>query len=85
LAAALLCIFVWYGKLGLYYNLKEMPAQMKINFYSKYAREETSHLDKLIAFEDRARLRFGMEQISDDVRKAGVEEGRRGRFYHYIS
>jgi murein DD-endopeptidase MepM/ murein hydrolase activator NlpD len=61
------------AKLGLYYNLKEnAQLKMKINFYSKYAREETSHLDKLIAFEDRARLRFGMEQISDDVRKAGV-------------
>jgi murein DD-endopeptidase MepM/ murein hydrolase activator NlpD len=61
------------AKLGLYYNLKEnVQLKMKINFYSKYAREEGSHLDKLVAFEDKARLRFGMEQISDDVRKVGV-------------
>jgi murein DD-endopeptidase MepM/ murein hydrolase activator NlpD len=45
---------------------------MKINFYSKYAHEEGSRLDRVVAFEDKVRLRFGMDQISDDVRRVGV-------------
>jgi murein DD-endopeptidase MepM/ murein hydrolase activator NlpD len=61
------------AKLGMYYNLKEnAQLKMKINFYSKYAREEGSRLDRLVTFEDKLRLRFGMDQISDDVRRVGV-------------
>jgi murein DD-endopeptidase MepM/ murein hydrolase activator NlpD len=61
------------AKLGMYYNLKEnAQLKMKINFYSKYAHEEGSRLDRVVAFEDKVRLRFGMDQISDDVRRVGV-------------
>jgi murein DD-endopeptidase MepM/ murein hydrolase activator NlpD len=61
------------AKMGMYFNLKEnAQLKMKINFFSKYAREEGNRLERLIAFEDKTRLRFGMEKISDDLRKVGV-------------
>ncbi|HUI93108.1 MAG TPA: M23 family metallopeptidase [Chitinivibrionales bacterium] len=62
-----------FARLDMHFNLNEnAQLKKKINFYSKYAHEEGSRLNRIIGFEDKVRLHFGMEQISDDVRKVGV-------------
>jgi murein DD-endopeptidase MepM/ murein hydrolase activator NlpD len=61
------------AKLGMYYSLKEnRQLKTQISFFSRYAREKGQGLDNLIAFEDKTRLKFGMDRISDDIRKVGV-------------
>jgi murein DD-endopeptidase MepM/ murein hydrolase activator NlpD len=61
------------AKLGMYYDLKEnKQLKLKVQFLSKFTHEEKSRIDKFIAFEDKTRLKFGMDQISSDVRKVGV-------------
>jgi hypothetical protein len=61
------------AKLGMYYSLKEnRQLKMKVYFFSKFAQEEGGRIDRLISFEDKTRIKFGMDQISNDLRKVGV-------------
>ncbi len=62
-----------YAKLGMYYNMKEnRQLKQKVQFLQRFAQEESTSIGGIIAFEDKMRLKFGMEKISDDIRKAGV-------------
>jgi hypothetical protein len=61
------------AKLGMYFNLKENNRLIcKVNLFSKFAHKGAARIEKLISFEDKTRLKFGLEQISDDLRKVGV-------------
>lgn len=61
------------AKLGTYYSLKEnKQLKLKWQFFARFAREQDNRIGSLMNFEDKIRLRFGMEQISKDVREAGV-------------
>jgi murein DD-endopeptidase MepM/ murein hydrolase activator NlpD len=44
----------------------------KIESLEKFVTKETETISQLVAYEDNARLKYGMEAISSDVRKAGV-------------
>jgi murein DD-endopeptidase MepM/ murein hydrolase activator NlpD len=44
----------------------------KIDSLEKFVTKETETISQLVAYEDNARLKYGMEAISSDVRKAGV-------------
>ncbi|HAJ80547.1 MAG TPA: hypothetical protein DCO75_12350 [Fibrobacteres bacterium] len=62
-----------YAKLGMYYNQKENSRlKLKLQFLQRFSEEENSSIAGLVDFEDKMRLKFGLEKISDDVRKAGV-------------
>jgi murein DD-endopeptidase MepM/ murein hydrolase activator NlpD len=62
-----------YAKLGMYYNLKQNhQLKQKLQFFHRFAQEENGKISNLVSFEDKTRLKFGLEKISDDVRKAGV-------------
>jgi Membrane proteins related to metalloendopeptidases len=62
-----------YAKLGMYYNLKQNhQLKQKLQFFHRFAQEEGSKISDLVTFEDKTRLKFGLEKISEDVRKAGV-------------
>jgi murein DD-endopeptidase MepM/ murein hydrolase activator NlpD len=45
---------------------------LKIAFLDKFLSTEKNKFNSLVAFEDSARLEYGMEPISADVRKAGI-------------
>ena len=62
-----------YAKLGMHYNLKQnRQLKQKLQFFHRFAQEEKGKISGFVAFEDKTRLKFGLEKISDDVRKAGV-------------
>ena len=62
-----------YAKLGMYYNLKQNhQLKQKLQFYHQFAQKENGKISDLVSFEDKTRLKFGLEKISEDVRKAGV-------------
>jgi len=44
----------------------------KIESLEKFVTKETETIHSLISYEDNARLKYGMEAISSDVRKAGI-------------
>jgi len=46
--------------------------KVKIESLEKFVKQETDVMADLVAYEDHARLKYGMEAISSDVRKAGV-------------
>jgi murein DD-endopeptidase MepM/ murein hydrolase activator NlpD len=46
--------------------------KVKIESLDRFVKQETGVITDLIAYEDNARLKYGMEAISSDVRKAGV-------------
>jgi len=46
--------------------------QKKIESLEKFVTKETEAITHLVAYEDNARLKYGLEAISSDVRKAGV-------------
>jgi hypothetical protein len=61
------------AKLGKYYDLKEnQQLKLRVQFLSKFTQEERNHLDRIISFEDKTRLKFGLDPISGDIRKVGV-------------
>jgi hypothetical protein len=61
------------AKLGMYYKLKENhQLKLKVQFISRFTREERNRIDKFVSFEDKTRLKFGMDPISSDIRKVGV-------------
>jgi len=62
-----------YAKLGMYYNQKENhQLKQKLQFLKRFAKEENTSISGLVTFEDKMRLKFGMDKISEDIRKAGV-------------
>jgi murein DD-endopeptidase MepM/ murein hydrolase activator NlpD len=62
-----------YAKLGMYYNLKENnQLKLKLQFLQRFAEEQNSSISDLVSFEDKMRIKYGLERISEDVRKAGV-------------
>ena len=62
-----------FAKLKMYFSMKEnRQLKTEVNFFSKYSHEKDAALDQFISFEDRTRLKFGMDCISDDIREVGV-------------
>jgi hypothetical protein len=62
-----------YAKLGMHYNIKQNQQLMqKVSFLNRFAEEEAHKISDLVTFEDKTRLKFGLEKISEDIRKAGV-------------
>ncbi len=45
---------------------------LKMQFLEKYMHQESTTISHIVAFEDKTRLKYGMDPISSDVRKAGV-------------
>jgi murein DD-endopeptidase MepM/ murein hydrolase activator NlpD len=45
---------------------------MKIKFLNKFITKENEKINALVAFENKVRLQYGMNRISDDIRQAGV-------------
>ncbi|MFP4163809.1 MAG: M23 family metallopeptidase [Chitinispirillaceae bacterium] len=45
---------------------------LKMQFLEKFIEKEVSDLSEMVAYEDKARLKYGMEPISGEVRKAGI-------------
>jgi hypothetical protein len=61
------------AKLGRYYSIKENKRlQDHVLFYSKLTQDKKNLVGKFITFEDKTRLKFGLDPISSDVRKVGV-------------
>lgn len=61
------------GKFGVYEARRENRGLlMKIKFLNKFIAKENNKVDKLVQFEDKIRLQYGMSRISDDIRQAGV-------------
>jgi murein DD-endopeptidase MepM/ murein hydrolase activator NlpD len=46
--------------------------KVKIESLDRFVKQETDVISNLISYEDNARLKYGMEAINSDVRKAGV-------------
>jgi murein DD-endopeptidase MepM/ murein hydrolase activator NlpD len=61
------------AKLGTYYDLKKnIQLKDQVAFYSKFTRKQRNKIDNFVAFEDKTRMKFGMDPISGDIRKVGV-------------
>ncbi len=61
------------AKFGVYEARREnCGLLMKIKFLNKFLTKENEKINALVLFEDNIRLQYGMEHISEDVRKAGV-------------
>lgn len=61
------------ARLKMYFSEKEnLQLKTEVNFFAKYSKEKVVNLDALILFENKTRLKFGMDRISDDIRKVGV-------------
>lgn len=70
---------VWFSasfgiaKFGVYEARRENEGLMKKTaFLNKFISKESEKIDQLIAFENKIRLQYGMNKISDDVRMAGI-------------
>jgi hypothetical protein len=62
-----------YAKFGVYNERRENhDLLLKMRFLSKLAEKREHSARQLVEFEDRARLRYGMNTISEDVRHAGI-------------
>ena len=62
-----------HAKFGVYEAQRENRGlMMKIRFLNRFIAKETDKINQLVAFEDKIRLQYGMDRISDDVRRAGV-------------
>jgi hypothetical protein len=62
-----------YVKFGLLQRKKENnDLAKKIQFLKKFSQSQEKRIEKLVAFEDMMRLKYGLNTISTDVRKAGV-------------
>lgn len=61
------------AKLKMYFSLKEnVQLRTEVNFFAKYSKEKVSALDRLVLFENRARVKFGLDSVNNDFRMAGV-------------
>ncbi|MDG5814810.1 M23 family metallopeptidase [Chitinispirillales bacterium ANBcel5] len=70
---------VYYGasfgiaRLGLYEIRRENQGLLsKLRFLEKIIEEEKNKIDGIVSYENNARLRYGLNSISEEVRKAGV-------------
>jgi murein DD-endopeptidase MepM/ murein hydrolase activator NlpD len=62
-----------FAKLGKCYNIRQnFRLRKKLKAYERITQVRSAQLADLVAFEDNARLKFGLEAISPDVRQAGV-------------
>lgn len=62
-----------YARFGLYNERKENKKLIKaINFLDKLSEEFNNRINEIVAFEDNARRKFGMNTINDDIRRVGV-------------
>jgi murein DD-endopeptidase MepM/ murein hydrolase activator NlpD len=68
----LLCTY-GYARFGLYNEqLENRELNEKLKFLNKFAEDYNNKIQTLVAFEDKARMKFGMNTITDDIRQAGV-------------
>jgi len=70
---------VWFSasfglaKFGVYEARRENEGLLKKTaFLNKFISKESEKIDNLVAFENKVRLQYGMNRISDDVRMAGI-------------
>lgn len=62
-----------YAKFGVYEARRENEGLLKKTaFLNKFISKEAEKIDQLIEFENKVRLQYGMNKISDDVRLAGI-------------
>lgn len=61
------------ARFGVYQEYKENRNLVrKIEFLSRFARQESRRVRRIAAYENKMRLKYGMNTISDEVRKAGI-------------
>ncbi len=61
------------AKFGVYQARRDNEGLLlKIQFLKKFIVKEEERIKSLVAFEDRVRLQYGLEPISNDVRMAGI-------------
>jgi len=61
------------AKFGVYEARRENGGLLlKVQFLNRYIDQENTRIQDLVTFEDNIRLQYGMEMISEDVRRAGV-------------
>ncbi|MFP4418121.1 MAG: M23 family metallopeptidase [Chitinispirillaceae bacterium] len=61
------------AKFGVYNAQREnQHLMMKVRFLQKLTEKWENEIKEMIAYEDNARLRYGMNTISEDVRRAGI-------------
>ncbi len=62
-----------YANFGLRKQLKiNHKTMLKVQFLKKLVEKNKNDIEKLVSFESSVRLKYGMNSISEDVRKAGV-------------
>jgi len=62
-----------YARFGLYNErIENIELKEKLKFLTKLAEDYDNKIQTLVAFENRARLKFGMNTISEDIRQAGI-------------
>ena len=62
-----------YARFGLNNERKENKELInQIEFLNKFTEEFDNRIKEIVAFEDNARRKFGMNTINDDIRRAGV-------------
>jgi hypothetical protein len=62
-----------YAKIGVHSLEREnRNLQKTVQFLEKFAESKEHEIQRLTSFEDMARLKFGMNTVSSDVRQAGV-------------
>lgn len=62
-----------YARFGLYNErIENRELKEKLKFLTKLAGDYDNKIQTLVAFENRARLKFGMNTISGDIRQAGI-------------
>jgi murein DD-endopeptidase MepM/ murein hydrolase activator NlpD len=67
-----LCSYA-HGKLGVYIEeQRNRDCVSKIQFYEKLAQMREREITQLVYFEDKARMKYGLERVSEDVREAGI-------------
>ena len=61
------------AKFGVYQARRDNEGLLlKIQFLKKFIQKEEDRIKSLVAFEDRVRLQYGLDPISNDVRMAGI-------------
>lgn len=62
-----------YARFGMYNErIDNRELKEKLRFLGKLTEDYTNKIQTLVVFEDKARLKFGMNTISEDIRQAGV-------------
>lgn len=62
-----------YARYGLYNEkIENSDLLKKISFLNKFFETYDNNVSKIVMFEDKARLKFGMNSINNDIRQAGI-------------